>query len=224
MTFKKLAVPLLLVLPICLVSNYVIADVEEQQTTTLELNYDGFFDRMDDLDEAEYVDVKLAFYFNQLNSKKACPIRSAKLQTKIKSMPVYYLEDGEVLLPFDEQLDMDKAKLLIETEKGLNCGLNMRLENSFLLNQTMDNTKLVHLVATFNDALQDLGGMMSFLVPQVTGVTVLGKPGEQLSMEIGDKSWCSNNQCKLTSAILKSASRPFVFTSKPAKIVPFIKQ
>ncbi|MBU2882364.1 DUF2987 domain-containing protein [Psychrosphaera sp. B3R10] len=222
MTLKKLAVPFLLFFSMCLVSSSLFANVE-QQTKTMELNYDGFFDRMDDLDEAEYVDIKLAFYFNQINSKKACPIRSAKLQTKIKSMPVYYLENGEVLLPFDEQLDMDKAKLVIETEKGLECGLNMRLENSFLLASTIDNTKLVRLVETFNDALQDLGGMMSFLVPKVTGVTVLGKTGEQLSIINGDESWCSDNQCILTSAILKNAEKPFVLSSIPSKIVPFIK-
>lgn len=191
-------------------------------TNIMQLNYDGFFDRMDDLDEPEYVDIKLAFYFNRLNSNVACPIRSAKLITKLKSMEVYYLEDGEVLLPFDEQLDMDKAKLLIETDRGLECGLNMRLENSFLLERTLPRDKLVALTQTFHDALKDLGGMMSYFVPDVSGVTLVVKPNAKLKLLNDANADCRDNICRISLKHLKSLDEELVFNQAPHKILPYI--
>ena len=65
------------------------------------LNYDGFFDRMDDLNVPEFVDIKLAFYFVELGSTNACTIIRSQIRTKLDSMDVYFLESGELLLPFD---------------------------------------------------------------------------------------------------------------------------
>lgn len=196
-------------------------------TQIITLNYDGFFDRMDDLDEPEYVDVKLAFYLTQMNGVnqgQPCPIHSARLVTKIKQSNVYYLEDGEVLLPFDEQLDMDKAKLQIETSKDLQCGLNMRLENSKLLTADMPTADLLQLSKTFNLALKDLGGMMSYFVPDVSGVTIVGQPGDMITILNGSGALCENNQCQLTTQDLTQFSQRIRFSHVPVKILPYIKR
>lgn len=192
------------------------------KSTTMVLNYDGFFDRIDDIEAIEYSDIKLAFYFTSIESNLVCPIRSATLKTKFKAIPVYYLADGEVILPYDRKLDQDKAQLLIETDFGYNCGLNMRLENRFLLSETLPTGRLVNLVSVFDNALQDLGGMMSFLVPNVDGLTFLGKADETLTITNGRSEWCSENQCKITIADLKSVGQALHFSSEPLKIMPYI--
>ena len=133
---------------------FLVAALFSSQMSAFEkeviLNYDGFFDRMDDLNEPEFVDIKLAFYFNELGSTNACPIIRSQIRTKLDSMDVYFLESGEVLLPFDEQLDLDKAKLVITTTDNVDCGLNMRLEASFLIEQEIKIEKAKTLVKTFD--------------------------------------------------------------------------
>ena len=188
------------------------------------LNYDVFFDRMDDLNEPEYVDIKLAFYFNELGKAKACPILDAKIKTKLDEMQVYYLDTGEVLLPFDEKLDQNKAKLIIVTQDGVDCGLNMRLEASFLVSQTVEKEKALGLVKTFDAGLKELSGMMSFLTPDVTGLTFLVKEGAELQLMSNEIGKCKDNRCTLTAEEISTATLPLAFSSTPEKIVPYIQK
>lgn len=188
------------------------------------LNYDGFFDRMDDLNEPEFVDIKLAFYFNEIGQNQACPILRSEIRTKLDSMDVYFLDSGEVLLPFDEQLDLDKAKLVIVTQDDVDCGLNMRLEASFLIEQEVQTKRAVSLVKTFDAGLKELSGMMSFLSPDVTGVTFIGKEEEPLLLQGQNASFCERNKCTLTSEQLESTKGELYFNHAPLKIVPFIQR
>jgi len=201
----------------------VFANTEENQ---LVLNYDGFFDRLEDLDEAEYQDIKLAFYFmNQ--SGEACPVKSVKLQTKLKQMEVYNLPSGEILLPFDHQLDADKAAIVIEKQDEQLCGLDMRLESVILLDKDVDVIKAKSLVATFDLALNDLAGMMSFTLPDVVGVTFKSEVNQVLSITNEKIGKCELNRCTVTLAELSSLQeqkqKTISFSRSITKVVPFIQ-
>lgn len=186
----------------------------------LVLNYDGFFDRMDDLNEPEYQGVKLAFYFVDKNNV-ACEIESAELKTKLDRMEIYTLPSGEILLPFDEKLDQDKAHIVIKTKQANECGLNMRLESNQLLSAELSKKELIELHEKFSKALDDLGGMMSFMLPPVIGLTLEGNAEQQLKALNNDEITCSNNVCRVQATSLENVSS-LQFNLAPSKITPWI--
>ena len=208
---------------ILLASLLAMSPLSLAKDNALVLNYDGFFDRMDDLDEPEYVDVKLAFYFKNKQNGEACKIDSAELKTQDRQKQVYFLASGELLLPFDEQLDMDKAKLIIHKQDNQECGLDMRLENSQLLSQDITTEQVSKLTKTFGLALKELGGMMSFLVPDVAGVTFLAKPGQALVVESSSKIQCNDNGCTIKAGDMTNDNQTIRFNYPPQKAVPFIE-
>jgi hypothetical protein len=93
-------------LVVALLSLGVVFDAfaDKLETEQLVLNYDGFYDRLEQLDEPEYQQIKLAFY---LKDEKGlpCNIVAAQLATRFKQRDVYFFELGELLLPYDEKLD-----------------------------------------------------------------------------------------------------------------------
>jgi len=190
----------------------------------LVLNYDGFFDRLDDLNEPEYADVTLGFFFKQVKNGEPCHIKSARLQSQTDSMKVYFLGSGEVLLPFDEQLDMDKAKLIIEKSDDVDCGLNMQLQTKTLFKEKVSLEKANKLITTFDLALDELAGMMSFLTPDVNGITFIGDGQVPLSIKNNFDSLCSDAGCTLSRNQLDKFKGMIEFNYAPVKAIPYIEK
>jgi len=190
----------------------------------LVLNYDGFFDRLEDLDEPEYSKVTLGFYFKEIGSNEPCKMTSVKLKSQSESKDVYFYPSGEVLLPFDEQLDMDKAKLIISHETSHDCGLDMRLESKALLSKTIKSQEAEELLLTFDAALDELAGMMSFLLPDVAGVTFLASEGQKLTLDNPHGIECDELGCTVLKSELEGLNDTLRFNVVPKKAVPFIKK
>lgn len=188
----------------------------------LELNYDGFFDRMKDLEEPEYQGVKLAFYLMDREGAP-CPVSGAKLTTKIKMQDVYVLDSGELLLPYEPLLDQDKALLVIDKKDNRECGLNMRLESSQLFNKKVDKQKAIELTDKFAAAFDDLGGMMSFMLPKVQGITF--KFDDNIAPELTPVNLgkCEKGGCTILKGDLVKLDGDFEFNTKPIKVVPYIQ-
>ena len=214
----KKSIALAACISMLLTSSAVLAEPKQ-----LILNYDGFFDRLDDLDEPEFSQVTLGFYFKQKGNGQACDIQSVTLKSQSDSRDVYFYATGEVLLPFDEQLDMDKAKLIIAHTSDQECGLDMRLETKSLLSDTITTSDTLALVNTFELALDELAGMMAFMLPEVSGVTFIGKEAQPLVVQNSSAGNCELNRCTFEKFELTGASDKLEFNSTPVKAVPFIK-
>lgn len=185
----------------------------------LVLNYDGFFDRMDDLNEPQYQGIKLAFYLVDRNNQP-CEVDNAYLKTKLDEMEVYTLANGEVLLPFDEKLDQDKAAIIINIKGDKACGLNMRLESNQLLTIEMNTKELLDLKIKFSEALDDLGGMMSFMLPSVIGLTIESTNIKEFQTE-GQGVRCEGQVCRIPGINLQTENN-IKFNALPTKISPWI--
>lgn len=188
----------------------------------LELNYDGFFDRMKDLEEPEYQGVKLAFYLMDREGAP-CPVSGAKLTTKLKEQDVYVLDNGELLLPYEPLLDQDKALLIIDKKDNRECGLNMRLESSQLFSEKVKKQQALELTEKFAAAFDDLGGMMSFMLPKVEGITF--KFNESIMPQItpANLAKCEKGGCTVLKGDLVKFDGEFEFEHKPLKVVPYIQ-
>ena len=210
---------------ICIVAFAAFAQsVNASTTEPLVLNYDGFYDRIEKLNEPEFQKVKLAFYLRGLTDGAPCKIESAKLKTKLKSKDIYFYDDGEILLPLDRKFDEDKANLVIVKGDEQNCGLDMRLESVVTFNEEIKPEYLIELSNVFNLALKEQTGMLSFLAPEVTGVTLLVEEGTQLQILNSDIGQCLNNRCTITNKELTEIKQSIVLSSAPRKIIPYIKK
>lgn len=188
----------------------------------LELNYDGFFDRMKDLDEPEYQGVKLAFYLMDKEGQP-CPVDDAKLTTKLKKQDVYVLDNGEILLPYEPLLDQDKALLVINKKDNRECGLNMRLESNQLFEAKVEKQQAQQLTEKFALAFDDLGGMMSFMLPKVKGITFKFTDDVKPQLNSSKLGKCESNGCTITMDNLAEFNGDIEFNQKPIKAVPFIQ-
>lgn len=189
---------------------------------TMVLNYDGFFDRMDDLEAPEYSSIKLAFYLRAATGKP-CDVNAVFLKTKHKSIEVYTLPDGELLLPFDPKLDQDKAAIVIEKNTDETCGLDMRLESTQLFTSTVTVKNSLELIETFDTAFSDLGGMMSFMLPKVQGITFLLEDGNSLYLLDKSLGKCTENSCTVTTDELQRYGKSLKFNQAPKKSVAYIQ-
>lgn len=188
----------------------------------LELNYDGFFDRMKDLEEPEYQGIKLAFYLMDREGAP-CPVSSAKLTTKVKKQEVYVLDNGELLLPFEPLLDQDKALLVVDKKDNRECGLNMRLESSSLFNSKVSKQQALDLTNKFATAFDDLGGMMSFMLPKVEGVTFKFSDGVVPTIKPANIGKCEKEGCTILKGDLVKFEGNVEFNGSPVKVVPYIQ-
>lgn len=189
----------------------------------IELNYDGFFDRMKDIEEAEYQGVKLAFYLRD-KAGQACPVKSAKLATKLKEKEVYVLETGEILLPYAPKFDQDKANLVIEKQDDRECGLTMSLESNVLFDANVPQKQALDITNKLALAFDDLGGMMSFMLPKVEGITFKFEEGTLGQLTNSNIAKCEiDTGCTIMASDLESFKGQLSFNKKPVKAVPFIQ-
>lgn len=204
---------------------FILGIAFNAQAEKISLNYDGFFDRMDDLNAPEYQNVKLAFYLKNKEGQ-ACKIESAELATKLVKKDVYFLDSGELLLPFDEKLDQEKASLNVTVADNQNCSLTIQLESSQLHTNSLKVKDAKHLVSTFDTALKDLAGMMSFLTPDVNGITVVGTKGQIYTAETMFKLCQQTDVCVIDVNELNNAMTNNVnsieFSENISKILPYI--
>ena len=206
-----------------LLTTLVLIGFNVQAQEKLELNYDGFFDRMDDIESAEYQGVKLAFYLKDKNGVP-CAVKQAKLTTKIKQQDVYVLESGEILLPYEPLLDQDKAILVIDKADNKECGLNMSLESNLLFEQQVPKQQALQLTNTFDAAFDDLGGMMSFMLPKVKGITFKFKQGVEGKLLNSSIANCNIEKgCTVLKEELEQIETDLTFSHKPVKVVPYIQ-
>ena len=211
-----------LVCSFALASALCVTSPSIAQDTSLILNYDGFFDRLDDLDEPEYADITLGFYFRKLGSQQPCGIRSAVIKSQSDERNVYFYPSGEVILPFDKQLDMDKAKLIIEKIDASQCGLDMRLETKAVLSATIPKAQVLRYIKTFDLALDEMGGMMAFMMPDVAGITFLAAEDKPLQFNNSGIGRCDAFGCTLMLTELDKLDQALIFNYQPNKAVPYI--
>ena len=207
-----------------LLLSVLVAPIATANTKSLSLSYDGFFDRIEKLDKPEFQNVKLAFYLKEITTGQPCEINSVKLKTKLKSLDVYFYEDGEIILPFDKQFDLDKAQVVIDKRNDDNCGLDMRLESVLLFGEEVTGQQIHSMTNTFDEALKKQTGMMSFLAPDVVGLTFLGKAGTKLQIQAPDVGVCNDLGCTITKIEMTDLSKKVRFNERPNKVVPYIKK
>lgn len=150
------------------------------------MSYDGFYDRLKVVDKNDFQYARVNFYITDIATKAPCKIKSGRILTENNEYPLNFTEQAQLLLPFDKQLDTDKAVVVVEPENPVHdCQLKLQIEATELDELTLSKHALFTINSELEELLTDLSGffvskLMWFLLPDQKGVAVTFKSPIQI--------------------------------------------
>ena len=162
----------------------------------LEFNYDGLYKSLDTVASGDFSELRLAFYLyeqapGESGKRKPCRITSGLITDGINEAPLVSAANGELLLPHNDKLKQDKAKVRLELANGQQCALSMQVE---LADTEMDSFQLKDLhrwhgqMSRLFDTLAGWPGR--YFMPDVVGVTLEFAKGTDGEVRLeGDKRY-----------------------------------
>ena len=163
------------------------------------VSYDGFHDRLKVMEKGEFEFARVNFYIVDIATLEPCAIESGKIVTENSEQPLSYTEQAQLLLPYDDKLDKDKAVLVIQPKNPKHaCQLKFQIEAEHFDAQNFTKADLHQLHHEFDELLSDLSGffvskLMGFLLPAQKGISV--KFDQPVNFSQAGVS-CEKNVCK----------------------------
>ncbi|MDK1311163.1 DUF2987 domain-containing protein [Pseudoalteromonas ardens] len=142
------------------------------------VSYDGFYDRLKVIEKGEFEFARVNFYLVDIATLAPCGIKSGKIVTETSEQPLNYTQEAQLLLPFSEKLDKDKAVIVVEPlDPQHDCQIKFQIESAYFTNTHLTKQRLYQLHHEFDELLSDLSGffvskLMGFLLPEQQGVKV----------------------------------------------------
>lgn len=145
------------------------------------MSYDGFYDRLKVVNKGDFQYARVNFYISDIGTNEACAIKSGTILTENNEYPLNYTEQAQLLLPFDKQLDTDKAVIVVQPQNPVHdCQLKLQIEANELEGLSFTKQSLFTIHTELDELLADLSGffvskLMWFLLPEQKGVVVTFK-------------------------------------------------
>jgi hypothetical protein len=162
------------------------------------MSYDGFYDRLKVVNKGDFEYARVNFYISDIATNQVCAIKSGVILTENNEYPLNFTEKAQLLLPFDKQLDSDKAVIVVEpVNPNHDCQLKLQIEASEIEEHLLTKQFLYKINEELDELLTDLSGffvskLMWFLLPEQKGVAVtFSKPVTLNDDDIN----CEENVC-----------------------------
>ncbi|PKG66649.1 MULTISPECIES: DUF2987 domain-containing protein [Pseudoalteromonas] len=162
------------------------------------MSYDGFYDRLKVVNKGDFQYARVNFYISDIGTNETCAIKSGTILTERNEYPLNFTDKAQLLLPFDKQLDTDKAVIVVEPLNPVHdCQLKLQIEANELEGLALSKQSLYTINEELDELLTDLSGffvskLMWFLLPEQKGVAVTFKS----PMQFDDKSiTCEKSVC-----------------------------
>lgn len=99
-----------------------------QAEPSLELDYGTFYSQMKTFAKGEFGHARLGFYLASQQNGRRCGLTSARVSTPDRDVPAEVTVDGELRLPYDDDLNLDKAIVVVGlTEAHAACDLSVQV-------------------------------------------------------------------------------------------------
>lgn len=153
------------------------------QAQTLELDYSGFYKYLAKVKKAKVEQAELGFYLSRADGQGLCTIESGviRVDDEVRGQ-VTVLPHGQFTLTEDKELDLDKAKVILEVVEQTQCNISIQIQS----NLVAGNKSLSELRAIEDDMyrlLQKMAGWPGkYFVPELQGLTLNpAVPGGQVA-------------------------------------------
>lgn len=167
----KVIISQLAVLSFCLIS---IAAANKVSANTLNVEYKTFYSHLNKLSSEDTDALQFAFGFMNIHTKKLCAINSAKISTDKQQIPLEVTAEQRFTLPTDKILRLAKALVVLELKEASNiCDISVQLETKpEYLKASYSGQDLDFIYQQYVAFFDDIGSFMSFMMPDVEGITV----------------------------------------------------
>ncbi len=190
-------------------------------------NYDGLYARMKKSEKVEFSDITLAFVLQKAGTSEVCRVDKALITTDISEAPLTIAGNGELMLPFDLMLNVQKALIVLKQPEGAEaCDLNFKLRSKMPLPQQATVGQLRKLQRQFDELLDSLAGWGKYWLPEVSGLTVhftsevvAQSPDATLSQHI----LCEQNRCRIFLPASLSDTATVHFSKVPDHATPLLR-
>lgn len=162
------------------------------------MSYDGFYDRLKVVNKGDFQYARVNFYISDIGTNEVCSIKNGTILTEKNEYPLNYTDKAQLLLPFDKQLDTDKAVIVVQPKNPVHdCQLKLQIEAKELDGLALSRQSLLVINNELEELLTDLSGffvskLMWFLLPEQKGVVVTFKTPKQFDDE---RITCEKSVC-----------------------------
>ena len=162
------------------------------------MSYDGFYDRLKVVNKGDFQYARVNFYISDIGTNEVCSIKSGTILTEKNEYPLNYTDKAQLLLPYDKQLDTDKAVIVVQPQNPVHdCQLKLQIEANELEGLALSKQSLLVINNELEELLTDLSGffvskLMWFLLPEQKGVVVTFNAPKQFDDE---RITCEKSVC-----------------------------
>lgn len=143
------------------------------QAELLTLGYSGFYKHLDTVADADTEQATLGFYLSRNDGEGLCTINSGVIEMEGQQKGVVeVLPHGEFVLPYDKQLDTDKAIVKLDVTSPVQCDISIQIQ-SVLPAGTADAAQLQHIRNEMETLLEEMAGWPGrYFVPEIKGIQI----------------------------------------------------
>ena len=142
---------------------------------SIEIPYKNLYSHLNKIHKADTELLQFSFGFLKVPEKQhLCHIAAAHIHTDKQDIPVNVTDESRFTVPFEKALKLADALVRIEVREPSNqCDMSVQLETVPSALQTRySQAELQALVAQYKNFFNEMGGFMSFMMPQVTGLQI----------------------------------------------------
>ncbi|MEP0354947.1 DUF2987 domain-containing protein [Paraglaciecola sp.] len=139
---------------------------------TIDVEYASFYSHVKKLQDENTQALRFAFGFKHIVKPGLCEVLTAKIVTQKQTLPLVVEGNYRFTVPTDKILKMAKALVLVDIEDQANqCDMSVQLETKpQYLSVHYSDTDLEYLLKQYQAFFNDMGGIFSFMMPEVDGL------------------------------------------------------
>lgn len=140
----------------------------------LQVEYKTFYSHVKKLKGEDTQALQFAFGFMNIHTNQLCQINKARISTDKKQIPLIVTPENRFTIPSEEALRQADALIILDLEEATNvCDISVQLETKpEFLKKQYAKSELDFLYSQYQAFFNEMGGFMSFMMPQVEGLTI----------------------------------------------------
>ncbi|MGY4002746.1 DUF2987 domain-containing protein [Aeromonas sanarellii] len=143
-----------------------------QAAPSLELAYGTFYSQMKTFAKGEFGHARLGFYLTDPQNGRRCLLTSARVSTPDRDVPAEVTVDSELRLPYDDDLNLDKATVVVElTEPHAACDMSVQVMADAPATPEVPLAEIALRQQQMQQLLDKMAGMVGkYFLPRMEGV------------------------------------------------------
>ncbi|WP_394148058.1 DUF2987 domain-containing protein [Shewanella atlantica] len=188
------------------------------QATPISLEYQGFYQRLKQVNKGHYPLVEIAF---SVPMSGPCIVKSGTLTTEKESFPLTITDRQRIFLPYDEKLKSDRALVNLDIDgDSSKCSIAMQVRAKQTKVQYLQ-AEVVQIQTEMDELLNDMQGFpMRYFSSDIAGLNFEFTPDRKVRVTIDGLEQVVTGVLRLPRDKITSLNK-IEFDTKPLVISPW---